>query len=827
MIQNLIQRASELLLLKGKAEDADYVNQLESILNLIIQSNKQESKDHTPDTMFQKVFEASPLGVHIFQMMQDGQLIFFGYNKSADKILGVNHAQFIGKEICDAFPDLKNTEIPSTYKNVAQTGKIWESTNIIYKDNFISGCFDVVAFQPTPGYIVAQFQDITERKRTELALIEKEKTFRTISNNLQKAMIYQLIRKPDGMRKFTYVSDIVTRFHECTPEQVYENPMFIYNNVLKGDLNRVIEEEEEANKNLSSFHIEVEILTPSGKTRWSFFSSIPRYLEDGSTCWDGIEFDITDRKYEEQHLAQQNDEFAALNEEYLTQNEELRRAKKLSETNEEKYRRLVDVSPDGIIIHHKGIILFANTSAAKIIGFDHSENLIGKNALAFVHPDSIEAVKKRILEKSGYDVAIEEKFITKNGGTIYVEVIASIIEFEGKECFQTYIRDISHRKIAEQELIETRNKAMESDRLKSAFLANMSHEIRTPMNGILGFANLLLLGNISDEKKNHYLTIILNNSNQLLSIINDILDISRIEAGLVNVKSELFNLNSVINEVYEMFRPSANQKKLLIKTEIPDKAQNILSDKTKITQILSNLVSNAIKFTNFGEITIGCRSDQNTIEIYVSDTGIGIPADMHQLIFERFRQVEESYTKKYGGTGLGLAISKNLVEMLGGTISVKSETGKGSVFSVFIPVVHSFEKKIIVSSDVKQYNAEQLNNKTILIAEDEFINFYYLEELLRFSNAKIIHAINGIEAVEIALDPTLKPDMILMDIKMPEMNGIEATKKIREKNPSIPIIAQTAYSLENDRQTAIDAGCNDFIAKPVSYEVFFTILKYL
>jgi PAS domain S-box-containing protein len=532
-------------------------------------------------------FDSSPMGVHMYELQSDNSLIFIGFNQSANKLLGVDHAAFVGKTIEQAFPSLQSTQIPDIYREIAQKGTTWTTEQVVYDDGNISGAFEVHAFQISPFKMAVLFLEISERKRAEQKLIVSEKLLR-----------------------------------------------------------------------------------------------------------------------------QQNEEYQALNEEYLTQNEEL------------------------------------NSS--------------------------------------------------------FVEIQAINAELE-----------------------TARAKAEESDKLKSAFLANMSHEIRTPMNGIVGFAELLKNTELKTEKAEKYIDIINDNCHQLLNIINDIIDISKIEAGLVVIKPEAFNINKMLADIYNLYLPMTLKKNIILNITkgLPDNNAQIISDPARLRQVIINIMSNAFKFTSQGSILLEYKVKNNKLEFSISDTGIGIESNCLELIFERFRQVDNSNSRNFGGTGLGLSISKSLVGLLGGQIWVESEFGKGAKFTFNIAYTPetTISNNLPETTLIKHYD---WSGKTILIAEDEETNLFFINELVGNKGAQILNACNGLEAV--ACVSNQKVDIVLMDLKMPEMNGFEATRVIKQKFPNLPIIAQTAYAMSNDREKAIAAGCSDYISKPLDRaNLFYKIDFYL
>ena len=384
------------------------------------------------------------------------------------------------------------------------------------------------------------------------------------------------------------------------------------------------------------------------------------------------------------------------------------------------------------------------------------------------------------------------------------------------------------------ELTKAKKKAEESDKLKSAFLANMSHEIRTPMNAILGFGELLKKPGLSQNHRDKYINIIQAKGNQLLHIINDIIDFSRIEANYVTINPQPIQLNQLFDElmvtynrVLDMERKSKSVK-LSVHTSLDNNKSYILADGNRLKQILSNLLDNSIKFTFKGEIQTGYElTEFNKLQFYVKDTGIGIPKEKQSVIFERFRQVNDNENNFYGGTGLGLSIVKKLVELAGGKIWVKSESDHGSDFYFtmpFFPVIKEDHSNKSIQLDK---NKIDWNGKTILVAEDDDDNYFFLQEMLIDTGVTLIRARDGKETLDIALGYN-GIDLILMDIKMPLINGYEATKQIRLVKKDIPIIVQTAYAMEEDRNKALNASCNDYISKPIEINALLIILsKYL
>jgi PAS domain S-box-containing protein len=403
------------------------------------------------------------------------------------------------------------------------------------------------------------------------------------------------------------------------------------------------------------------------------------------------------------------------------------------------------------------------------------------------------------------------------------------ITVKGDRMVLVTLQDITERKKMEQELVKAKEQAEESDRLKSSFLANMSHEIRTPMNGILGFAELLKESNLTGNEQQKYIKIIEKSGERMLNIINNIIDISKIEAGVMKLDIKETNINEQIEYIYTFFKPELEAKgmKLMFKTSLPAKEAIIRTDREKVYAILTNLVKNAIKYSKNGTIDIGYKKKGGNLEFYVKDRGIGIPKDKQENIFERFIQADVVDKMVHQGAGLGLSITKAYIEMLEGRIWVESEEEIGSTFYFTLPYNAEPIEEVVKQQSEPTDKAEQVRKLNILIVEDDKVSEILLdEELKTVGQEEILIARRGVDAVELCRNnPDI--DLILMDIRMPEMDGYEVTRKIREFNKDVVIIAQTAYGLSRDRQKAIEAGCNDYISKPINKnELFALIQKY-
>lgn len=740
-------------------------------------------------------------------------------NTVAEKLCGCKFAEAAGRPLDEVF-HIINAQTRDTVANpvskVLEIGEIVglaNHTSLISKDGTEYQIADSAApIKNKEGQIsgvVLVFSDITDKYIAQKKIEESEERYLSMISNLP-GFVYRCMNDKDWTMSF--ISDGCKGITGYAPEDFLNNTKLSYNDIIHPDFQQMCWDHiQECTAKREPFQHEYRIILPNGQSdHWVWEQGRGIFSESGQLLYlEGFITDITQRKKAEEEIREKEVQYRNLANSGLAL---------IWTSNTEKLRT------------------FFNEPWLKYTGRTMEEEY-GNGWTEGVHPDDydhclntyVTAFDKRepfVMEYRMKHHSGEYRWIL-DMGTPNFNSNGEFVGFIG-HCF-----DISERKRMEDDLIIAKERAEESDRLKSAFLANMSHEIRTPMNGILGFAEILKEPDLTGEEQQDYIEIIQNSGKRMLNIINDIIDISKIEAGLMKTEIMETNINEQINYMYTFFKPEVEAKgmKISFHTSLPSSEAIIKTDKEKLYAILTNLLKNAIKYSDEGSIDFGyiLKSDnkRGELEFYVKDTGIGIPKERQEAIFERFIQADIEDKKARQGAGLGLTISKSYVEMLGGRIWVESEHSIGSTFYFTLPYNRILE-------NVTELSAEQTLDKInrqepaikILIAEDDEVSGLLLKKALKMFGQSILNAQNGLEAVEICRsNPDI--DLILMDIKMPIMNGYEATRVIRQFNKKVKIIAQTAYGLAGDQEIALAAGCNDFIAKPISKTDLLSIIhKY-
>ncbi|QIA07109.1 PAS domain S-box protein [Draconibacterium halophilum] len=649
-------------------------------------------------------------------------------------------------------------------------------------------------------------QDITDYKITEKQLIEQKLLFETMFNAIEDGVVLT-----DPSRKITHANNGIEKTFGYNPKKVI------------GKSTKIFYADEDKYKDSGS-----ELFGENSISDTNFFTTY--YRDKQNKVFPGESFGAKLKNANGDWIG--NLGIMRNISERVKYIEDIKKAKALAERNEQDFRLLFENMHQGFALHKMiynkneepiGFKFVKVSPAYEKITKRNISKLIGQNvytALPETDPKWISLFNDIAQTGKNKQFEYHDKEIDK-----YYLISA----FQPKpKFFAVLLTDITSLKKYEKELISAKEKAVEADHLKSAFLANMSHEIRTPMNGILGFTNLLLEPELSGKQRQEFIEIIQKSGDRMLTTVNDLIDISRIETGQVKLSVEEFNIGKELESHFQFFQPEAEKKgiKLILTSLLPDN-NRINNDLQKFNSILTNLIKNAIKFTNTGFIEIGCIKKDEYIECYVKDSGIGIPENRQEAIFDRFVQADITDSRAFEGSGLGLAISKAYAEMMGGKLWVESEKGVGSTFCFTIPFQNSENKKSNNSIKDSIKPAPLLNKKLkILIAEDDEVSFQHLSILLKAIAGEIIHAQTGIEAVDLCRE---NPDinLILMDIKMPLLNGYEATQRIREFNTDVIIIAQTAFAMVGDRAATIKAGCNDYVTKPIKKDRLFEKIKIL
>jgi PAS domain S-box-containing protein len=532
---------------------------------------------------------------------------------------------------------------------------------------------------------------------------------------------------------------------------------------------------------------------------------------------------------------------------------EHKRAEMALRESENKYKTLYESSQDAIILHNlEEGFLNSNPAAIKLFGYNDEKECISKGPKDIspeYQPDGqMSSVKAQqmvanALEKGSH--LFEWKFRRIDGAEFFATVLLTKMELKGNQMIQATIRDITEQKQAEDALkkakeeTETVNlqlkkaikhanqlavEATEASKAKSDFLANMSHEIRTPMNAIIGFTDILAQTVLNDPEKD-YVRIINGSAQNLLTIVNDILDFSKIEAGKLDTEMINCSLEELLGDINSVLRPEALQKGLefevLHKSKLP---AYIRTDPTRLRQCLTNLVNNAIKFTREGHVHVMVSATQYQgqpyIKFEVEDTGIGISPEEQTRIFDAFSQANTSTTRKFGGTGLGLTITKRLTELMGGTIDLRSELGRGSVFTISLPTgLDPASQPVLGERNLASYSGGDTSsekvkyNGNVLVAEDNLANQKLIELLLQRAGISPIMVADGQQAVDAATAQVF--DLIFMDMQMPVMNGYDATAMLRRDGCTVPVVALTANAMKEDKKKCLAAGCDAYLSKPV------------
>nr|NQU89222.1 PAS domain S-box protein [Bacteroidota bacterium] len=746
-------------------------------------------------------------------------------NDALSKMYGLSSEEMIGKPATDFAPDYgKRAELVLREKNYHISGVETLDIDKYGKPLYLEESYHGEVHEGYLYRIWGVQRNITERKQAEEVIRISENKFRSLAETS-----VDCIWQSDLRLRFTYLSPALypmTGFH---PEEWIGTPLSKHVRITEFiKMARLALKVIKSYKTFDFVVIENHFLRKNGEEFPVEIIGKP-LIESGKLIGlQGTARDITERKQAEKSLKER----------------ELRYYTLLQNLGGMVYRCKNDKD---------WTMLFVSEGCLGLTGYK-PEDLLNNKMLSFnnlVDADVRDFLWDTWQAKLNRREPVEMEYRIKKatGEWIWVwERGRGIFDDDGQLMhLEGYIFDVTDRRKAEDELVSARDRAEESDRLKSAFLANMSHEIRTPMNGILGFADLLKEPDLTGEEQQKYIRVIENSGQRMLNTINDLIDISKIESGQMEVVMADTGINEQMETLFSFFKPEANKKELQLsyKNGLPDTNAIIHTDSEKLFAVLTNLVKNAIKYTNKGSIEFAytLKQTNNTLpgnpdkagepvepvelEFYVKDTGIGIPPEKFDMIFERFAQADNYLTKSYEGSGLGLSISKAYVEMLGGRIWVESGQGKGTAFYFSLPynpIASQKDVQTIVTDKVVDFSLPK--RIKVLVVEDDADSREFLSEILARISADVIFVSNGLDAIDqCKSNPNL--DIILMDIKMPGMDGYEATQRIRKFNKEVVIIAQTAFAFAGDRVKALHAGCNDYISKPIGKEKLLKLIHHL
>ena len=766
------------------------------------------------EKIFHELFNNLNSGVAIYDVLEGGKDFVIKYfNDAAERIARRSRDEFIGKSIFSVQPEVEESGLIDAFRKAIETKQPQHHPVSIYEGDILKDYFTNYVFLLPTGELAVVFDDATKQVKFERDL--KAAKDKAEENDFRLKLAIESGRLgiwDRNIKDNTLVwNDRMFELYGIRKEDFSGNIDSWVNALHEDDKERAVRENNAALYENKPFNTTFRVVHQDGTVLHLKANGFVIRDKDGNPVRTiGINRDIT-----------------AL----VTYQDELIKAKEEAERSELRYKKAQEVGHIGSWEYDITTGEFWGSDEGKRIynlsmertAFDPEE------VMSCVMPEDRQRVEQALVDLVEGDKPYDITFSIVPQNTNEKKIIRSIAELlrdsENRPLKVTgVLHDVSVQKTTERELIKAKEKAEEADKLKSAFLANMSHEIRTPMNGILGFASLLQEPGVTGDDMSKYIKIIQKSGLRMLNTVNDIIEISRIETEEVSVNYSEININKHMLTLQEFFGLEATKKNLDIEFEkmLPEDEAVIRTDKLKVSSVISNLIKNAIKFTEKGVIKIGCESTGENLQFYVKDTGIGIPEERKEAIFNRFEQVDIGVSRVFEGSGLGLAIAKSYIEMLGGRIWVESEVGQGSTFYFILPKNNEpIESKRVIEEKVQESLSDSLK---ILVAEDDDVSRMHLGIMLKGVARKIDFVDNGVKAIEmVQKHPEL--NIVLMDVRMPELDGLEATKRIRKFNKDIIIIAQTAFAFEGDRQKALDAGCTDYISKPFFKQDLLALIK--
>lgn len=770
------------------------------------------------------LFENMSSGVAVFNVLDSGcQFLFTAINLAAERIDALDRAEVIGKDLLDVLPNSAESGLLQALQRVWQTGVLEKLTLSYHSNNDVTNWRDYSIYPLPNNAIVIIYDDVSQHKQAERILQESELRLRILGDNLPDSYLYEFTYQ-NGLPRFLYVSSGVENIHGVKIAEVLADAMVLLAQIAPEQQQAYLQMEEESRRNLQDFEMELHFQRQDGESRWLRVRSHPYQNLDGQIIWDGIAIDMTE--------------------------------KHLFELEINRLAQAVEQSPVGILITDlQGGLLFCNQAYTRMSGYQFVD-MYRKSLRELI---SVELTSDDFAHIQAYLSAGKPwvgiiKNQRKQGDYYWEHIsIAPVYDDKGSLCNYLQVRqDITETKRAEEELrryhehleeqvqqrtaelILARDAAEAANRAKSVFLASMSHELRTPLNAILGFSNLMRQDPSISRTQTENLDIINRSGEHLLTLINDVLDMAKIEAGRLQIEHKVFDLGALVRDVVDMMQIRAQEKNLkLILDQSSAFPRYIKGDEARLRQVLINLVGNAVKFTDNGGVTVRLGVKENTVShllIEVEDTGCGISDIDQQRIFEPFVQVNE--VSSHLGSGLGLTITRQFVQLMGGTLSINSVVDQGSLFLVNLPLDAANINDISgIKHQCGRGNVIGLAQGQpiyrVLIVDDQRENQLLMEKLMQVIGFPTRMADTGAQAVQRFID--WKPDFIWMDRRMPVMDGFEAVAQIRTLpgGADVKIVALTASAFNEQRDELLQAGMDDFVRKPYRFSDIYDCLNRL
>ncbi len=782
----------------------------------------------TNGELFSRIFDCSSNAMSIIELA-NGRII--DVNRTWTEMTGVARAAALGRTSLELGIWADPAERATCIAALERSGRVREhgitlTTRSGPRQFMLAG-----EIFETGGARLALWEcrDVTDLKRSDAERRENEARLRYLSDHLPHGLLYQLEMGADGSRRFTYISAAVERLHGLTTTAVLADAQLLYSQILPEDRLLFAQREAEAQAAQAPFSIEVRYRHPAGAVRWIQLTSAPRSTLQGGVMWDGIETDITDRKLAEENLRE----------------------------SEARLRTMADTAMEGIMFLERGVVIDANLILARMFGYDRPEELIGVNSLeAFLTPES----RLRIEHRIRHDIGGVQEVIgrRKDGSTFILQTDARAVTYQGRSARIVACLDVTERKARDDELenyrthleelvaertaalqrahletegarlaaVDARLSAERANQAKSAFLSSMSHEIRTPLNAVLGYAQLLTRDRMLSEAQRKAVEVINRSGEHLLALINDILDMSRLEAGHTTSNPEDVDLHGLLDNIKSMFFQRARDKGLRLELVLAvDLPQFVRLDQRKLRQILLNLLSNAVKFTAEGEIVLCALMADGRLRVTVRDTGCGIAEQDLPRLFQPF--IQAPAPSRHGeGSGLGLALSRGFAEVMGGSLSAVSEPQQGTTLTLEVPCV-------AVGWSARQAPRREAIGlapgqpaPVLLVAEDHAESRQLLVQVLNATGCTVLAVGDGESAVTAC--QARRFDLVWMDIDLPVRDGLTAARAIRAlPGPAPVIVAFTAAAFASDGARILAGGCDEIVHKPYREDELFTTMERL